>query len=91
MEIDLGKVPGPDSLSPARVLYSESAGRFIVTIDPGKKDAFERLFKGMKAACAGSVTSGSSLAVYDREKRLIIGEDIHELKKSWMKPFGAFV
>jgi phosphoribosylformylglycinamidine synthase len=91
MEIDLGKVPGADSLSPARVLYSESAGRLIVTVDPGKKDTFEILFRGMKAACAGFITDKSSFSVYDRKKRLIIGEDIHELKQSWMKPFGALI
>jgi phosphoribosylformylglycinamidine synthase len=91
MEIDLGKVPGADSLSPARVLYSESAGRFIVTVDPRKKDTFESFFKGMKAACAGVITSNSSFSVYDWNKRAIIGEDLHELKKSWMKPFGNLI
>ena len=91
MNINLDKVPGSRFLSPTRVLYSESAGRFIVTVDPRKKDVFESLFKGMKVACVGFTTDRSSLSVYDQKQTLILEEDIHGLKKCWMKPFGALI
>jgi phosphoribosylformylglycinamidine synthase subunit PurSL len=91
MHINLDKVPGSSFLSPTRLLYSESAGRFIVTVDPRKKDVFESLFKGMKAACVGFTTDKSSLSVYDQKQTLIFQEDIHGLKKCWMKPFGALI
>jgi phosphoribosylformylglycinamidine synthase subunit PurSL len=87
----LDRVPVTSPLSPTRVLYSESAGRFIVTVDPRKKDAFESLFKGMKAACVGFTSDKSSFSVYDQKQTLIIEEDIYELKKCWMKPFGALI
>jgi hypothetical protein len=55
-----------------------------------EKDSFESLFKGMRAACAGLVQT-SLLSRYMTRRKKIIGEDIHELKKSWMKPFGALI
>ncbi|MBU2630237.1 MAG: phosphoribosylformylglycinamidine synthase, partial [Proteobacteria bacterium] len=38
-------------------LFSESAGRFIVTIAPESQIVFEKLFKGMAASCIGVVTN----------------------------------
>ncbi len=89
MDIHLDEVSGAASLSPTRALYSESAGRFIVTVDPRKKEIFESLFKGTKVTPVGVVTDKSFLSVYDQGQRLILDENIHELKKCWMKPFGA--
>ncbi|MBF0467419.1 MAG: phosphoribosylformylglycinamidine synthase [Desulfamplus sp.] len=38
------------------LLFSESAGRFIVTIAPENKTLFEKLFSGMACRCIGKVT-----------------------------------
>ncbi|MBF0258156.1 MAG: phosphoribosylformylglycinamidine synthase subunit PurS [Desulfamplus sp.] len=38
------------------LLFSESAGRFIVTIAPENKTLFEKLFSAMACRCIGSVT-----------------------------------
>jgi phosphoribosylformylglycinamidine synthase len=88
MELDLTKVPTHKDLSPWQILYSESAGRFIVTVDPVKKDAFEDATKGMKAACIGRTTDKPRFSIKSGRDRPMIEEDIFQLKTGWMEPFG---
>lgn len=38
------------------ILFSESAGRFVVTIAPENQSLFEKLFRGMACGCVGRVT-----------------------------------
>ena len=53
MDVDLGPVPAEESLRDDIILFSESAGRFLVTVDPDKRDVFEKRFKGQPCACIG--------------------------------------
>lgn len=46
LEIDLDKVPTEDLNRADKILYSESASRFIVTISPENKLRFEEIMKG---------------------------------------------
>jgi hypothetical protein len=39
----------------------------------------------------GFTTDKSSLSVYDQKQTLMFEEDIHGLKKCWMKPFGTLI
>jgi phosphoribosylformylglycinamidine synthase len=91
MEVDLKAVPAADALSDSAVLYSESAGRFIVTVDPEKKQAFEALFPGMKIGCIGRTTDAPRFRVKGRKGDWVMEEDIHELKEWWKKPFGHLI
>jgi phosphoribosylformylglycinamidine synthase subunit PurSL len=91
MEVDLKAVPVADALSDSAVLYSESAGRFIVTVDPEKKQAFEALFPGMKIGCIGRTTDAPRFRVKGRKGDWVMEEDIHELKEWWKKPFGHLI
>ena len=95
LEIDLKKVPKSDEkeiLRDDRILFSESAGRFIITIAPENKEVFEKLFKGLPCSLAGKVT--------DRHKHLSIngcgGNTIAELaidklETAFTKPFGDMI
>jgi len=89
MEIDLESVPSSDGLSDTRILYSESAGRFVVTVDPEKKEAFEQIFAGMKIGRVGRTTESSLFCIGDAKGRRIIEEDVLELKDCWKRPFGG--
>ena len=91
MDVDIGKVPSPPGLSPTQILYSESAGRLIVTVDPAKKDAFEKLFAQMPAACIGKVTETQRFKVQRGIGELIIDEDVLDLKKAWNSRFGGLI
>jgi phosphoribosylformylglycinamidine (FGAM) synthase-like enzyme len=91
MDIDLGSVPLREGLSDARLLYSESAGRCVVTIDPKNKDAFEHLMAGTDYACVGRVSANDSLTVSGINGKIIIRETVGDLKSAWKEPFGDLV
>jgi phosphoribosylformylglycinamidine synthase subunit PurSL len=91
MEINLGDVPSNDDLSDSRVLYSESAGRFIVTVDPAKQDAIEKLFSGMIIGRIGVVGGTSHFRIKGRNGDLLIDEEIETLKDCWEMPFGGLI
>jgi phosphoribosylformylglycinamidine synthase len=91
MELDLASVPGGDTLPDSKILYSETAGRFIVTVDPAKKESFERHFSGINIGCVGKTTDSALFRVKARSGASIIEERVHELKEWWKKPFGHLV
>jgi phosphoribosylformylglycinamidine synthase len=91
LEIHLAQVPASKALANSQILFSESAGRFVVTVDPAKQKAFEALFAGMKANQVGVVTESTLFRVRDREDSLIIEEEVSELKACWNRPFGGLI
>lgn len=91
MEIDLRNVPEEGVTRNDTILFSESAGRFIVTLDPGNRDAFEALFADLPCACAGSVTQDPVLKIFGLDGRIRIEADIFHLKEAWKRPFGGLI
>jgi phosphoribosylformylglycinamidine (FGAM) synthase-like enzyme len=91
MEIKLKNIPSADNLSNTEILYSESAGRFVVTIDPARKKSFEKLFRGTKIGLAGKVTDSERFIISGKTGNEIINEDVLTLKAFWKKPFGGLV
>ncbi len=89
MEIDLGKVPATGVDRDDLLLFSETQSRFVVTISPHKKDAFEKAFEGMAYGLLGEVTSAPEFRVIGLNGREIIRADIQELKDSWKRPLGT--
>jgi len=66
-------------------LYSESGGRFLVTVGGEGALRFEKLVP--RAVRIGTV-GGNRLVV--RDGKAIIDEDIAKLKASWQKTFRGF-
>jgi len=89
MEIHLGDIPSSGELTASQILFSESAGRFVVTIDPAKQKAFEKIFDGLKIRQAGIVTESPLFRIRDDKDALIIEEEISQLKDWWNRPFGG--
>ncbi|MFH1673309.1 MAG: AIR synthase-related protein [Pseudomonadota bacterium] len=104
MDIDLSKVPTESESFEKRdifqssqsltrndkVLYSESAGRFIVTIDPRNQEPFENLFKDIPHACIGTVTDKPELKINVNATPLI-DIPVFDLKEAWKRPFGGLI
>jgi phosphoribosylformylglycinamidine synthase len=91
MEINLISIPSASGLTVSQTLYSESCGRFIITVPPGKKEMFVELFAGIKMAQMGIVSESPRFCVRDGRGETIIEEDTSALKNSWKKPFGHLV
>jgi len=91
MDIGLADIPAGEYLTDTKILYSESSGRFIVTVDPAKQDAFEKIFSGMKIGRAGVVSSSSHFRIKGRAGDIIIDEDIVQVKDCWKRPFGGLI
>jgi phosphoribosylformylglycinamidine (FGAM) synthase-like enzyme len=91
MEINLTSIPRASGLTVSQTLYSESCGRCIITVPPGKKNVFEELFAGIKMAQMGIVSESPRFCVRDGRGEAIIEEDTSTLKNSWKKPFGELI
>ena len=71
------------------VLFSESAGRFIVTVDPKNQDDFEKVIKGTPFSCIGKITEKSDdFLIKGIDGNVIISLPVSKLKFFWKKPFA---
>ncbi len=91
MRVELHRVPADDLDRNDQVLFSESAGRFIVTIDPQNCEGFENLFKSSACACVGTVTAIPQFEIKGLEQETIVSVAITELKSAWKKAFGDLI
>ncbi|MDD5337520.1 MAG: AIR synthase-related protein, partial [Candidatus ainarchaeum sp.] len=81
VELDLGKVPAQTQNEYA-VLFSESAGRFVVSVAQKDAEKFEKTMHGTVFARAGRVR-GDRRFVIKRGDALLINEDTNDLKAIW--------
>ena len=82
MEIDLRKVPVEGLERNDKILFSETPGRFVVTIPPENKEKFENVIK-IDFSCIGRVTKNPEFIVKGINGKIIINSNIEELKKAW--------
>ena len=91
MTVNLGRVVAEGVDRADTLLFSESPGRFIVTVNPDDQETFETFFKDLPIACVGSVTDGPDLIIQNADGLCIVQVPIHELKTAWKKPFGGLI
>ncbi|MCD6562198.1 MAG: phosphoribosylformylglycinamidine synthase subunit PurS [Deltaproteobacteria bacterium] len=91
LEISCPGIPASTGPDLSRLLYSESAGRFIITVAPDKRERFETLFSGLKTGRVGVVTESPRFCIRDGEDAKVIDEDVRILKDTWKKPFGGLI
>ena len=80
LDIDLSHI----NLRADKALYSESAGRIVVTVAPQNKKAFEKCF-GSLAHYIGSVAYGEKLNIKN-----ILKEDIKVLEEAYKAPLRDY-
>ncbi len=92
LDIRLADIPLAENcsgLAPEAVLFSESSGRFIVTIAENNREKFEKLFAGMAVSCVGRVSdSHDHLKIFNGEDRAIVDLSVAELDNAFNKTFG---
>lgn len=89
MKIHLTKVP-TDLKRNDKILFSESGGRLIVTINPAHKKKFEKMFKNFECKEVGKITK-DNFVVYGTKGKEIINLPVKDLKSSYKKTFGDLV
>jgi phosphoribosylformylglycinamidine synthase len=92
LECDLGKIPFDDEKGEKRddiLLFSESPGRFIVTIAPENKDSFEELFKNLPFSFVGKITDqNTNFVIKGIDGATKIDLPVFELEKVWEQSFS---
>jgi phosphoribosylformylglycinamidine synthase II len=91
LEVDLGRVPAEGVERDDTLLYSESAGRFIVTVAPEDCAAFEEHLKDLPFACVGRVVKAERLTIRARGGESILSVGLRRLRSEWKRPFGSLI
>jgi phosphoribosylformylglycinamidine synthase subunit PurSL len=86
LDIDLKRVPREEDVSDGEILFSESAGRFVLTIDPILKERFEERMRDLPVHSVGLVRDDEKFIVRGLCGDIVIQEDVMQLKKSWQEP-----
>jgi phosphoribosylformylglycinamidine synthase len=86
LEADLGKVPSPGIERDDFLLFSESASRFVVTIRPENKKAFDASLQGNTFAEVGKITGGAGFRIHGLKGKVVVQADIFALKEAWQRP-----
>ena len=89
-EINIEPFPCDMGLSPSRILYSESLGRFLLTVSPENKEYFEKVISNYDVTLIGKVIKEPGLKIY-YGKNLLVDMQLSQLKKSWYAPFKDMV
>ncbi len=84
---DLSALPYEGEKRDDFALFSESAGRILVSVSPEKKEDFEALFKGLPFALLGEVIEEPFLRIKGFSGEEIVNLPIDELKAAWQEPF----
>ena len=91
MDVRLDKVPVEGVNRNDKLLFSESTGRFIVTVSPEKRSVFEKMFKGLPFGCIGSVTPDADVIIRGSGAEALLSVPVTELKDAWQRPFGDLI
>jgi len=87
LHVDLDRVPAEGSLSAAEVLYSESGGRFLITVSPDDQSALEELLVELPFAHVGGVALPeaieSPMLRVTRCGEPVLDKDLRTLKETW--------
>jgi phosphoribosylformylglycinamidine synthase len=88
VDLDLSAVA---PASPAFVaLYAESAGRFLVSVDPAHRRRLEELFAGQPLTCLGRVRDDQTFRLI-RQGRTLVETPVSALWTAWERRFGGLV
>jgi len=89
MEVDLDLLPVEEEVDLWGRLFSESTGRFLVTVTPQTADAFETTLAGEPLARLGCVT-GTGRLVITAGGSPVVDADVLELKRTWKATLAGF-
>ncbi len=89
-EADLRSVPADGVARNDTILFSETQGRVLLTVNPVRRKEFEELCGGVPCALVGRVAGGSGISVTGLGGKEIIREDVGRLLESYRSVFRGF-
>ena len=91
LDVDLSRIPTEAMLRDDVLLFSESAGRFIVTISPDHQQRFEEHFTDAPVAPIGRVVQEPDFIIRSSGAAPIVQQTVDQLKTAWKMLFGALI
>ena len=82
-QIDIRQMLCSDALTDDKRLFSESAGRFIVSLKPDKKHDFEIMMNGLDICEIGMVLHTDQFQIIGCQGMSIINLSVEKMKKVW--------
>jgi phosphoribosylformylglycinamidine synthase len=86
VKADLRNVSTPEKMRADQILFSETPSRFLVTVRPEQREAFEGIFGGQNLGLIGVVTEAPILRIDGLQGELLVEENIDALKAAWQAP-----
>ncbi len=83
VKLDLSRVVVDKPLRNDQVLFSESCGRFLVTVPPEKGQEFENMLQGLPLGLVGEVHGAAELEIIGLERKTLLRAPIPLLRQSW--------
>ncbi len=91
MKVELAQIPGAEHFErDDLLLFSESQGRFVVTVHPENKSKFEEITSSVPRAPVGLVTEDSMFTVHSKRtgEPEIISLSVELLRNAWKNPLA---
>jgi phosphoribosylformylglycinamidine synthase subunit PurSL len=88
VEADLGEMLA--AFPTHATLYSESAGRFLVTVAQSQRRQFEEILQGQPIHLLGEVRPERTFSLKS-QGRTLLTVTLDELKEAWTLPFGKLI
>ncbi len=88
MTVDLREVPAEGVDRQDYLLFSESQSRFVVTVHPEDREAFEKTLPGEVWGAVGTVRQDDRFEVIGLTGETVIQTTIWTLKEAWQKPLA---
>jgi phosphoribosylformylglycinamidine synthase len=89
MSLALRQVPASGVTRDDELLFSESNSRYIITVPPSGRAAFERALADVPFACVGTVTAEPRLVATGLDGRHVLDANVLDLKARWKAPLDA--
>lgn len=90
LRVQLSRVPAQGVQREDHLLFSESQGRFVITVHPRNADKFEEVMGDAPLALVGEVSGDWELLIEGLEGRMVVQASLRQLKEAWMRPLEGF-
>lgn len=88
--VELDRAPREGVDRDDHMLFSESQGRFLITVHAHKAREFEKIMEGCPMAMVGRVTAEPELVIHGLAGGTVVKASILELKQAWTRPLAGF-